>query len=286
MEIFYFVAYWKSFSRAAAELGVSKGYVSTQITNLERDLGVRLLQRSTRYLSLTEEGQLFFESCAKIVHEKQQSAFILKELQTTPSGHLKISASPSMCSSFLLDLLPEFQKHYPQISIELDSSSAVKNLLQHGIDLALRITHTPNENSIARILTSFKFVVCATPHYLKKQGTPKTIDDLLQHNCLIYSADPAKNRWPFEINQKMTSIAVQGNLVSSESLIVKNATLNHQGITRLPEYILKDEIIKKDLVVLFDHYTKIKMPIYAIYQSNITIPLKIKCFIDFLKKHI
>src|SRR5579883_2297272 len=120
MEIFYFVATWKNFSRAALELGVSKGYVSMQISALEKALGAKLLQRTTRHLSLTEEGNLFFESCAKIMRERQRATTLLKESQRAPSGHLKITAPPSMCATFLAELLPQFQKKYPDISLTID----------------------------------------------------------------------------------------------------------------------------------------------------------------------
>lgn len=286
MEIFYFVATWKNFSRAALELGVSKGYVSTQITALEKDLGVKLLYRTTRHLSLTEEGILFFESCAKIVREKQVATVILKESQVEPAGHLKITAPPSMCTTFLAQLLPKFQAQYPKISLTIDSSSTVKNLLQHGIDIALRITHVPDENYIARLLTSFHFVICATPKYLKQHGIPKEPDDLLSHNCLVYSADPTSNRWPFQMKNTMEMTTVQGNLISANSTIIQNALLASSGVARLPNYILAKDIINRKLIVLFAHYKKIETPIYAIYASNINIAPKIKSFISFLKEQM
>ena len=285
MEIFYFVATWKNFSRAALELGVSKGFVSSQISALEKDLKVKLLHRSTRHLSLTEEGNLFLESCTKIVREKQLATSIFTQSQTEPSGHLKITAPPSMCNTFLSELLPKFQKKHPKISLTIDSSSTVKNLLQHGIDIALRITSMPDENYIARAITTFRFVICATPNYLKQYKKPKIPDDLLQHNCLIYSADPAQNRWPFQIQNKTRIISAQGNLSSANSTIVKNALLADQGITRLPEYVVTKEIADKKLVVLFSENMKIEMPIYAIYASGINISPKIKSFISFLREH-
>lgn len=286
MKIFFFVASWKSFSRAALELGVSKGYVSTQISMLEKDLRVKLLHRTTRHLSLTEEGDLFFESCAKIVREEQLATSLLKESQVEPSGHLKITAPPSMCNTFLGELLPKFQKKFPKISLTIDSSATVKNLLQHGIDVALRITSAPDENYIARVITTFRFVVCATPNYFKRHPTPKKPDDLSQHNCLIYSADPVQNRWPFQIGNITKTVPVQGNLISANSTIVTNSLLANQGIARLPHYGLTKEITEKKLLILFAENMQIEMPIYAIYASDINIPPKIKSFVSFLKDNI
>jgi LysR family transcriptional regulator for bpeEF and oprC len=286
MELFYFVATWKSFSRAASELGVSKGYVSTQISALEKELGAKLLHRTTRHLSLTEEGILFLDSCTKIVNEKKFATSLLKDSQTEPSGHLKISAPPSMCGTFLAELLPKFQKEYPKISLTIDSSSSVKNLLQHGIDIALRITHAPSEDNIARLITTFHFALCATSAYLKENGMPKNPEDLLQHNCLVYSADPSQNRWPFQIDKTLQIIPVQGNLISANSSIIKSALLENQGIARLPGYVLVNEITQKKLTVLFSENMQMEMPLYAIYSSNVNIPTKIKCFINFLKKNL
>lgn len=286
MEIFYFVATWKSFTRAALELGVSKGYVSTQISILENELKVKLLQRSTRHLSVTEEGDLFFASCAKIIEEKQLATSLLKESRIEPSGHLKITAPPSLASTLLAELLPKFLKKYPRIFLTIDSSSTIKNLLQHGIDIALRITTEPNEKYIARLIATFNFVICTTPQYLKKHPLPKTPKDLIHHNCLIYSADPVQNRWPIQIENSVTNIIVHGNLISADSAIIKNALLAHQGIARVPRYILAKEIVSGKASVLFAEHTKMEMPIYAIYASNVTISPKISCFISFLKENI
>ena len=286
MEIFYFVAAWKSFSRAALELGVSKGYVSMQITALEKELGLKLLSRTTRHLNLTEEGNLFFESCTRIVHEKKQAVSLLKETQAEPAGHLKIAAPPSMCATFLAELLPKFQKEYPKISLTIDSSSKVKNLLQHGIDIALRVTHAPDERYIARLISTFRFTICASPDYLKHYGVPKKPSDLLSHNCLIYAADPAGKHWPFQQKNTTEVINVEGNLISTNCSIIQNAVLAGHGIARLPHYVLAKAISNKELEILFAEQMKIEMPVYALYASNVTIPLKVKRFIDFLKDHI
>lgn len=285
MEIFYYVATWNSFSKAAKEMNVSKGYVSTQITALEKDLGTKLLHRTTRHLSLTEEGRLFYDSCVKIVREKEIATDMMKESQVEPSGHLKVSAPPSMCASFLADLLPQFLKKYPKINLTIDSSSTVKNLLQHGIDIALRITHLPDENYIARLVTNFQFLICATPGYLKQHGFPKDPDELLQHNCLIYSADPTQNRWPFEMHNTTKIVSVNGNLISTNVSIIRKALLAHHGIARLPKYIIANDLSSNKLKNLFAENTQMKIPVYAIYSSNIKIPPKIKFFIAFLKDY-
>ena len=158
--------------------------------------------------------------------------------------------------------------------------------LQHGIDIALRITQIPDETYIARLITTFPFVICATSNYLKKHGTPKNPGDLLQHNCLVYSADPEQNHWPFQIHKAVKIITVQGNLISANSSIIKSALMANHGIARLPEYVVVNEILNKKLTVLFADNMKMEMPLYAIYSSSANIPPKIKCFIHFLKENL
>lgn len=126
----------------------------------------------------------------------------------------------------------------------------------------------------------------ATPEYLNKYGTPKTPEDLLQYNCLIYKADPAQNSWPFQIQKNMKIVTVDGNLTTTNSSIIKASLLANQGIARLPEYVVTKEILEKKLTVLFSKNMKIEMPLYAIYSSNRNIPPKIKCFIKFLQENI
>jgi len=285
METFYHVASLQSFSRAAEKLKVSKGHISQQINFLERELGVTLLQRTTRSLKLTEAGIAFLQSCTRVVNEKNLALSLVEELQTEPSGNLKISAPPSMCSTILAKMIPQFLASYPKITISVDASSTQLDLIKNDIDLAIRITNNPQPNYIARLISSFKFSICANPEYLKKHGTPKFPQDLTQHNCLIYSADPTSNTWPFRKKQELEEIIVQGNLRATNSNIVKEAVLAGKGIARLPDYLLKEEIKNKKVKLLLENYNEAIMPIYAMYASSRSTAPKIKAFMEFLNKY-
>lgn len=285
MEIFYHVANLQSFSRAAEKLKVSKGHISQQINSLERELGVALLHRTTRSLKLTEAGEAFLQSCIRIITEKNLALSFVEELQTEPSGNLKISAPPSMCSTILSKIIPKFLAKYPKISLTIDASSTQLDLIKNDIDLALRITNNPQPNYIAKLISSFKFSICASPKYLQQQGIPKFPRDLMQHNCLIYSADPASNTWPFTKKQKFEEITVQGNLRSTNNNIIKEAVLADKGIARLPNYLLQDEIKNKKIKLLLEDYNEVIMPIYAMYVSSRSTAPKIKAFLEFLKMH-
>lgn len=285
MEIFYWVATSQSFTRAAKELKLSKGYISTQINKLEKNLGHQLLHRTTRQHRLTEEGELFLESCSRIVDEKKSALLQLDQLGHGTSGQLKISAPPSICTHILSEIIPLFHKQYPHIQLELDASASVKRLLQDGIDLALRMTHHPDENHIARAIGSVQFVICASKEYLEKHGRPQTPLELKTHNCLIYLLDPAQHHWPFQMTHHLDTVQVEGNLRSADSSIIKSSVLAGQGIARLPSYILWNEIKEKKIELLFSEQLNTAIPIYAIYTKHINIPNKIKYFINFLKRH-
>lgn len=146
MEIFYYVATLNSFSQAARVLGISKGYVSMQINALEKKLHVKLLHRTTRHLSLTDEGNLFFGSCEKIIKEQRKAQNLLDDLRAEPTGHLKLSASPSLTATFMAQLLPGFIARYPKLIVEMEASSKVGDLEKEGIDIALRITRSRMKN--------------------------------------------------------------------------------------------------------------------------------------------
>lgn len=280
MEIFYYVATCHSFSKAAKELGVSKGYVSAQISALEKHTGIKLIHRTTRHLSLTAEGEVFLGACSNIVREKQLANDLLLASKLTPSGNLKVSAPPSICTTLLADLIPSFLEQYPQINLVIDSSAAIKNLVQHGIDVAVRIAPTPTENYVARLLGTVDFVTIATPHYLKRYDIPSSPEGLLQHNCLVYTADPAGNYWSYE-NE---SITVMGNLAATDAQIIKQGVLADLGIARLPRYIVSKELTQGQVIEVLQQYRSAGIPLYAQYNSQMPGAIKIRSFVDFLKK--
>jgi LysR family transcriptional regulator for bpeEF and oprC len=274
MEIFHSVAIHHSFTKAALELKLSKSFVSVQISTLETQLKIKLLNRTTRHLSLTLAGENFLESCKKIIAEKNTALHAIESLKNEPSGHLKISAPPSMCASYLALLIPKFIAVYPKITVELDSSVALKNLLRDKIDIAIRMTRKPDPNYIARLLGEFKLIVCATPEHLSQYGSPKRPQDLINHNCLIYSTAPEGFLWEFYKDQQREEIPVTGTIISDNSFTIQLAMLAHCGIARLPSYLLHQNIHDKKLTLLLEDYNKNTLPIYALYASQPTAKIK------------
>lgn len=284
IEIFYHVAKLNSFTKAALKLGLSKGYVSMLINDLEKDLGVKLLNRTTRHISLTEAGKLFFSSCEIIMQEKDRATAVIEEIQKEPVGKLTITAPPSLCATLLATIVPAFLKAYPKITLEIDSTGQKRDLIKENIDVAFRITKSPDENYIAKLITNFQLIVCASPAYLQKHGEPKTPQDLHQHNCLAYTVDPSHSVWPFIKNNVMEEVQVRGNLEVGNSNIIHKALLEGAGIARLPSYFIHEDLKSGKLQMLFNDYEKVNMPIYAVYlHAAIALP-KLQVFLAFVKQ--
>ena len=286
LEIFHYVGKTHSFTKAAEQLDLSKGYVSAQISELEKEIKTKLINRTTRHLSLTEAGSELLVIAENIVLEKQKALNIKEQFKEEPSGLLTISAPASISESLLSPILPKFLEKHPKIKLNIITSANVKNLAREGIDIALRVTTSPDEMLIAKLIASFEFLISATPEYLSQQPKIKHPKDLKEHNCLIYTSDPVKNNWLFGIKSKMESITVSGNLNSTNHLVIKNTLLNHLGVTRLPRYTIQKEIDDGLLVPILEDYSDLKLPVYAIFApSKAATAPKIKAFITFLQKH-
>lgn len=283
MEVFYYVASLHSFSKAAKTLNLSKGYVSLLINSLEEQVKAKLLHRTTRHLSLTEAGVIFFKSCEKIIREKQLATTIIESVKQEPAGRLRISASPSMCAKCLSNIIPKFLTDFPKLNIEIDSTARVVDLIQEEVDVAIRITRTLDENYIAKFLTNLQISICASPAYLKKHGTPEKPEDLYQHNCLIYSADPTHYHWNFIEKSREKKIHVKGNLACNNETVIHQAVLAGKGIARLPYYAIYDDVMNGKLVVLLDQFSEPPLPTYAIYPSLHYTSPKVTKFLEYLK---
>lgn len=286
MEIFYFVAKLNSFSKAALKLGLSKGYVSMQVNALEKELKVKLLNRTTRHLSLTDAGKAFFASCEIIMREKEQAKTALEELQKEPIGMLRISAPNSLCSTFLSVIIPDFLKEYPKVMIDVDGSSIKRDLIKDKFDIVFRITQTPDEQYVAKLISTFQFVTCATPEYFQKHGEPKVPEDLRQHNCLSYSAYPRHNVWHFSKNNKIEEILISGNLAVDNASLIQSALMSGLGIARLPAYFITRELKAGKLKLLFSDYEPTTISIYALYLSSAIALPKVQSFLAYLKQRL
>lgn len=279
----YFIAVvdHKGFSPAAKALGLSKSAISKRITQLEAYLGVRLLHRTTRKISLTEAGSRYYEYAVKANREAQNAEDAVSQLQGEPQGKLKINAPMSFGLIHMAGLIPEFLLRYPKISIDLVMDDKTVDLIEQGFDVAIRNGELEDSSLIARRLAPIHSIVCASPEYLEKYGTPSTPTELSNHNCLLYSYSANKDQWQFSNESKEVSVRVDGNYRVNNGEALKQALTKGLGIGRLPSFIAGDAIREGKLVNIFPDYSMPYKKIYAIYPERNYLPAKVRAFLDF-----
>lgn len=276
-----------SFTAAAEELGLSRSVISKYITRLEQRFAVRLLNRTTRRLSLTEAGNCFFEKSQSALTQLEDAEGEILAMQGKPSGLLRISAPSSFGVLHLAPLLPQFQRDCPGLKIDLSIEDKQIDLVDAGIDLAIRIADLPDSSLVARRIAICKYVVCASPNYFKNNGTPVTPEDLERHNCLSFQFWDTPNRWHFLSNDdQFRSVKIRGEVVSNNSLALRQILLVGGGITMAPTFLVGDDIANGRLIQVLDKYQCKSISIYAVYPHRKYLAAKVRAFINFLSDHI
>lgn len=278
MRVFSTVAKQGSFSDAAKKLSISKAMASKHVQNLEHVLGVRLFNRTTRNLNLTEVGLAYYDKVDSILSEIDETELAISQLNSQPKGKLKIMAQPSFGAFHLSRALSIYLKKYPDVTTELELTNRIPDLVEDGIDLAFHVGELDDSMFVARKIASARRVVCASPDYLKQNGIPDSPTDLLQHNCLIYSPRAAKIEWEF-IDQK---IKVSGDIQCNDGDALRIAAIQGCGIAQLPTYMVGLDIQSGRLNALLENYEPEKLPVYAIYNHRKYLSAKIQTFIDFI----
>ncbi|WP_299493911.1 LysR family transcriptional regulator [uncultured Shewanella sp.] len=284
--VFVTVVEMGSFSKAAERLGSSKSAVSKRITQLEASLGIRLLHRTTRRLSLTQAGQTYYDSVSEALALANDARDALTQQQIQPKGHLRINAPMAFGRLHLATLIPQFLKAHPLISIEMIMDDKVLDMVEYQFDVAIRIGKLPDSNLIARKIASCHSVLCASPDYLKQHGVPDTPKALLQHNCLFYSYFQAGSEWKFKGKTGTTSIQPKGNYRVNNSKALYSALLAGLGICQMPLFIVNEALKTGQLIPLLTDYSLPEHAIYAVYSTRQHLPHKVSVFIDFIEKHL
>jgi len=286
MAIFARVVDAKSFSAAARRLGISKSAVSKHVARLEGELKTRLLNRTTRQLSLTDAGAIFYQHCARIVQEADAAEVAVSRLGGAPSGILKITCPAAFGRMHIAPAVPDFLARYPEIKVEMDLIDRMADLAEEGIDVAIRLFGDVSPNTVARKLAPIRWVVCASPEYLKRHGTPKTIEALSEHNCLFYSFRSMQSDWRFRgPDGTITSVLVGGNFIATNSLAIREVVLRGVGIALSPTFVVGDDLRAGTLKPLFGRYEVLGTfgsHINAIYLPNRYLSPKVRAFVDFL----
>ncbi len=283
LETFSAVVENGSFTAAAKALGISKPVVSKQVSLLERHLGVQLLHRTTRRLHLTHAGEVFANYSHRIMSDVREAEQSVLPLQNEPQGQLRISAPESLAMSLLPEVLLSFQQQFPKIELDIHVSGRLVDLVEEGIDVALRVGKLEDSSLIARLLMPCDFHVCASPEYLKKHGKPKHPSELVTHNCLIYSQTSNPDNWLFRDDQGTSiSIKVNGNLRSDTGNILMNAALNGNGIFIAPTFMIASALEERRLETVLDQYTPLTTGLYAVYPNTKLVSTKVRAFVDFI----
>lgn len=280
--VFVEVARKGSFSAAARRMHLTPSAVSKLISRMEERLGSRLFNRTTRKLSLTEGGHLFFQRCTEILGEIEAAEDLLAGYQQSPKGELTVSCSPGFARFRLLPLVPKFLEQHPDLDLNLQTSGEKLDLLAHNIDVAVRLGKLQDSSLIARPLGESHRIICASPGYLAAHGRPKKPDDLVQHNCLTIATDREFNRWTVIRGARQQVVTVSGNLVSNSLDSLYEMALKGLGIINLAEFIVADELRAGRLVPALEGYRSDSQPIHAVYPHRRHLPAKVRVFVDFM----
>ena len=286
MRTFVGVVAQGSFTAAADRLGISKALVSKYVAQLEARLGVRLLNRSTRTLHTTEAGRAYYERCLKILDEIDELESALREGRDEPRGTLSIAAPQTFGERFVSDAAAVFIQAYPQVTVELHFSDRYVNIVDEGIDLAIRIGELADSSLVSRRLSEICLIACASPAYLAAHGTPRRPADLARHACVRDRNFRRGTRWPFSRGADSVEVEVDGRLIVNGIMATHRATLAGAGIGLLAAYMIEDDLESGRLVRVLDQYHAAELPISAVYPHRQYLAAKVKTFVEFLTDRI
>ncbi|TVO57115.1 LysR family transcriptional regulator [Denitromonas halophila] len=282
MLIFARVVEAKSFSEAARRMNATRSKLSKAVAALEASLGVRLLNRSTRRLSLTEIGAAYYAHCARIVQELEDADQTIGHLQAEPRGVLKISASVAFGTLHIAPALPDFLARYPALSVDMTINDRIVDLADEGYDVAVRIVPEPAPALVARRLAPIRRMVCATPAYFRQHGVPRTPEDLVGHNCLHYTHMGERDMWHFSGPVGRIAVPVSGRLHINDDEALSQAVLGGLGVALLPTFIVGADLQAGRLQAVLSEYVPVERFAYAVYLPTRHLPAKVRVFIDFL----
>jgi DNA-binding transcriptional LysR family regulator len=283
LEAFVRVAETGSFSEAARQLRTSKSAVSRHVAALEADLGVRLLQRTTRSLTLTEAGRGYVERASRILSDLVEADQSVSRMQDAPRGHLRISAPMSFGFLHLASAIPDFLARHDEVKIELTMSDRFVDLVDEGFDLAVRIGSLQDSSLVARRLAPIRRVICASPAYLRLRGTPTSPDDLKAHDCIGYSGAGPPQEWRFvDAAGRPWPVAVGGRLTANNGDAVRAAALGGTGIASLPTFIVGRDLKDGRLAAFLDTFVPQDLSLNAVYPHARHLSPKVRAFVDFL----
>ncbi|MGF1609540.1 MAG: LysR family transcriptional regulator [Kiloniellales bacterium] len=283
LEVFVRVVQAGSFSAAARELGLTPSAVSKQIARLEDRLGARLLNRTTRRVSVTEVGSAFHERGQRILADMAEAEQAVLDLHGAPRGTLRVSLPLAFGRLHVVPLIPGFLAAYPEVRVDLAFNDRFVDLIEEGIDVAVRVGELADSSLIVRRLAANRRVVCATEDYLARHGTPRTPADLTRHNCLTYAYRQMRNDWRFcGTDGKAQTVRVSGNLESNEVEALRSALLAGVGIALVPLWMAGPDLASGRVVEVLRDYHVPDSAIHAVYPPGRHLSPKVRAFVDLL----
>ncbi len=291
LQLFVEVMKQGSFAAVARDRNLDPSSVSRAIAALEAELGIRLLQRTTRQLSPTEAGTAYFERIEPLIAEIQQATAMAADMAGQPQGILRLTTSVSFGLKFIVPRLPEFAQLYPALTVDLQLTDAVVDVFAERIDLAIRLGLLADSSLIAQQLMQTHYAVCASLDYLKRSPPLNHPADLAQHNCLLFPLAGFRSKWRFQAqNGGLSEVAVQGRTVISSAIGLQQCAIAGMGLALLPNWLIAEDIHMGKLINVFPDYeataTDFSAAVWLVYPSRDYVPLKVRVFIDFLKHSI
>ncbi|KGJ90950.1 LysR family transcriptional regulator [Colwellia psychrerythraea] len=277
-----------SFTKAADSTGHSTSYISKEVNKLEDRLGVRLINRTTRSISLTPEGELYFQQCQQIIDDAHQAESSVNQRQLEPKGVLRVSCPISFGMPHLKPILAKFLALYPKVNLDLNMTGRQVDVVADGFDVVIKTAAELEDSSlISRLLMKSHGVTVASPQYLKEHGTPQQPSELSQHKTITYSYAKTPNVWQYQsLTGEQVSVQLNSRMITNSPEMELELALAGQGITRMPRFNLSDKLASGELVTLFDDYKKNPINVYLVYASKKHMSAKVRCFIDFVIQEV
>lgn len=284
MEVFVQVVDAGGFTRAAENMQLPKATVSTLVQALESALAVKLLHRTTRQVSVTSDGAAYYERCLRILSDVREAEESLSNNRASPSGRLRVDVSTGMANDLIIPALPDFFQRYPDIRLDLGCSDRAVDLIEEGIDCAIRGGNLPDSALIARRIGVLHFVTAATPGYLDKHGRPKHPSDLANHRCVNYfSSKTGKTMdWDFVRGDETIFIPVPSCLAVNDSTVYTTAGLQGLGLIQMASYKIEPLVLSGQLELVLEDWTSEPMPINIVYPENRHLSAKVRVFVEWV----
>jgi DNA-binding transcriptional LysR family regulator len=273
------------FAAAARKMGVSRSTVNKLVINLEDELNVQLLQRSTRQVNPTPTGLAFYERCVNILADVEAAELAVSQLQTEPKGILRINAPMSFGTLYLGKAIAEFMVQYPELQVQLTLDDRFIDPVAEGYDLTIRVAQPETSPSlVCQAIAPMVRVLCAAPSYIEKHGVPQYPQDLAQHSCLHYGHLIAGNQWQLFDQEQEYQITVKGVLCSNNGEVLKDAAVKGLGIALLPTFIIKQELAAETLAIVLPDYQPLPLSLCLVYPLNRHLNTKIRLFAEFFQQ--